>query len=163
MSEASDQEKPMTAVASNDGSITDSKTDKVKKVRTPAQLETLRLARERAVAVRAQNAEMRRKQAQIDKAAADEVKRQKVAQLEKEYSAITQASETATHDGGQAEMECEQKKKPTKKRVVVVEESSSEDEVEIRLPPPKRKPTTLAPNLKEERYKKLYNKMFAIE
>jgi len=60
--------------------------DPIKKMRTPAQLETLRLAREKAATVRAQNAELRRKQVEIDKAAAAEVKRQKVEQLEKQYS-----------------------------------------------------------------------------
>ena len=50
----------------------------IRKERTPAQLETLRLAREKAAKVRSLNAETRRKQGEVDKAAAEEVKKQKV-------------------------------------------------------------------------------------
>ena len=157
------QEQPVSEVArsATDGHHT--RAEKVKKVRTPAQLETLRLAREKAATVRAQNAEMRRKQTEIDKAAAEEVKKQRVAQLEKEYSAMALPPEVEKGDHETEASESEQKKKPPKKRVVVVEESSSEDEVEIRLPAPKRKPATQTPNPKEERYNNLYKKMFAID
>ena len=133
-----------------------------KKVRTPAQLETLRLAREKAATVRAQNAELRRKQAEIDKAAAAEVKQQRMEQVEKEYSAIIQPVKD-TEEETTPESHPVEKKKAPKKRVVVVEESSSEDEVEIRLPPAKKAAQPAPLNPKEERYKKLYNKMFALD
>ena len=133
-----------------------------KKVRTPAQLETLRLAREKAATVRAQNAELRRKQAEIDKAAAVEVKQQRMEQVEREYSAIIQPIKDAEEDKT-SESDPVEKKKAPKKRVVVVEESSSEDEVEIRLPPVKKAAQPAPLNSKEERDKKLYNKMFALD
>ena len=68
--------------------ITETPIPKVKKERTSAQLENLAKAREKAAVVRAQNTEIRRKQAEIDKALALEVKKQKINRVEKEYAAI---------------------------------------------------------------------------
>ena len=134
----------------------------IRKERSPAQLETLRLAREKAAKVRSMNAETRRKQGEVDKAAAEEVKKQKVEKLEREYAAIQQPKpveeepEAKVEEREEEEVEYVYKKKPAKKkRVVVVEKSDSEDELEIAIPKAK-KPI----DLKQERYKRMYNKMF---
>lgn len=141
---------------------------KVKKERTPMQLETLRLAREKAAKVRAENASIRRKQAEIDKAAAETVKKQKSEKLEREYAALTENKEKVEPVITEQEEEVEYvyKQKPSKKkRIVVVERSDSEDEeVEISLPKKTRSEKSFAttppqpPDLK----KKLYNKMFGL-
>ena len=133
----------------------------IRKERTPAQLETLRLAREKAAKVRSMNAETRRKQGEVDRAAAEEVKRQKVEKLEREYAAIQQPKPVEEEPEAKVEEEEEEieyvyKKKPVKKkRVVVVEKSDSEDELEIAIPKAKK---PIDP--KQERYNKLFNKMF---
>ena len=133
----------------------------IRKERTPAQLETLRLAREKAAKVRSMNAETRRKQGEVDRAAAEEVKRQKVEKLEREYAAIQQPKPVEEEPEAKVEEEEEEieyvyKKKPVKKkRVVVVEKSDSEDELEIAIPKAKK---PIDP--KQERYKRMYNKMF---
>ena len=133
----------------------------VKKERTPAQLQTLRLAREKAAKVRTQNAEMRRKQAEIDKVAADAVKKQKVEQLEKEYAAIQSKTEPPPPEESTNEEEeveyVHQKKPHKKKRIVVVEKSDSEEEIEIALPKERKPPP---PDPKKQRYDKMYSKMF---
>ena len=133
----------------------------IRKERTPAQLETLRLAREKAAKVRSMNAETRRKQGEVDRAAAEEVKRQKVEKLEREYAAIQQPKPVEEEPEAKVKEEEEEieyvyKKKPVKKkRVVVVEKSDSEDELEIVIPKAKK---PIDP--KQERYNKLFNKMF---
>ena len=133
----------------------------IRKERTPAQLETLRLAREKAAKVRSMNAETRRKQGEVDRAAAEEVKKQKVEKLEREYAAIQQPKPVEEEPDAKVEEEEEEieyvyKKKPVKKkRVVVVEKSDSEDELEIVIPKAKK---PIDP--KQERYKMMYNKMF---
>ena len=131
----------------------------IRKERTPAQLETLRLAREKAAKVRSMNAETRRKQGEVDRAAAEEVKKQKVEKLEREYAAIQQpkpVEEEPKVEEEEEEVEYVYKKKPAKKkRVVVVEKSDSEDELEIAIPKAK-KPI----DQKQERYNKMFNKMF---
>ena len=133
----------------------------IRKERTPAQLETLRLAREKAAKVRSMNAETRRKQGEVDRAAAEEVKRQKVEKLEREYAAIQQPKPVEEEPEAKVEEEEEEieyvyKKKPVKKkRVVVVEKSDSEDELEIVISKAKK---PIDP--KQERYKMMYNKMF---
>ena len=133
----------------------------IRKERTPAQLETLRLAREKAAKVRSMNAETRRKQGEVDRAAAEEVKKQTVEKLEREYAAIQQPKPVEEEPEPKVEEEEEEieyvyKKKPAKKkRVVVVEKSDSEDELEIAIPKAK-KPI----DQKQERYNKMFNKMF---
>ena len=133
----------------------------IRKERTPAQLETLRLAREKAAKVRSMNAETRRKQGEVDRAAAEEVKKQKVEKLEREYAAIQQPKPVEEEPEAKVKEEEEEieyvyKKKPVKKkRVVVVEKSDSEDELEIAIPKAKK---PIDP--KQERYKRMYNKMF---
>ena len=151
---------------------------KIKKERTPAQLETLRLAREKASIVRASNAELRRKQALIDHAAASEVKRAKKEEIEKQYAALQPKIEpepTKDEEEGEEEVEYVYKKKPAakkpRKRIVVVEKSSDSDsEVELEVPRPKV-PRPVANEYREdyfrppersESYRRLYNKMFDI-
>ena len=148
--------------------ITETPIPKVKKERTSAQLENLAKAREKAAVVRAQNTEIRRKQAEIDKALALEVKKQKLDRVEKEYAAIHgETSKTEKDEEEEEEIEYVKKPKkvPKKKRVIVVEQSSSsEEEIEVRLPKKKRevRQPSSPPDPKTERYKMLYNKMFGL-
>lgn len=147
--------------------ITETPIPKAKKERTPAQLENLAKAREKAAVVRAQNTEIRRKQAEIDKALALEVKKQKLDRVEKEYAVIHgETSKTEKEEEEEEEIEYVKKPKkvPKKKCVIVVEESSSEEEVEVRLPKRKRevRQPSSPPDPKTERYKMLYNKMFGL-
>ena len=59
-----------------------------KSTRTDAQLAALSKARQRAAEVRAQNADVRRKQAEADRLAAEELKRQRVEQADRELKAM---------------------------------------------------------------------------
>ena len=137
--------------------------EKVKKSRSPAQLETLSRAREKALVVRMQNAEMRRKQSEVDRAAATAVKRQRVEKLQREYDAVVETAtpQRAVDHTSDEEVVERVVKRPKKKRVIVVEESSSDDEIEVRLPKPKK--FAPPPDVKQQRYNRLYEKMFAID
>ena len=144
--------------------VTNVSVERVKKTRTPAQLQTLALAREKAVIIRAQNTEMRRKEKLVDRAAAEEVKRLKVDRLEKQYNALNKEAISEPPDVEKSPDEVPIVKKHKKKRVIVVEESSSEEEIEIRLPKAKKgkeRPVEMDPS--QVRYQKLYNKMFALD
>ena len=94
---------------------------KIKKERTPLQLETLKRAREKAAKVRTENAIARQKQKEIDRNAAETVKKQKSEKLEREYAALyTENKEKveplAKEEEEEEEVEYVYKKKPTKKK-----------------------------------------------
>ena len=143
--------------------VTNVSVERVKKTRTPAQLETLKLAREKASIIRAQNTEMRRKEKLVDKAAAEEVKRAKVDRLEKQYNALNKEADSEPPDVEEISEEVPVVKKHKKKRVIVVEESSSEEEIEIRLPKAKKAQEKQEVDPSQVRYDKLYRKMFALD
>ena len=130
--------------------------------RSDAQLQALARAREKAAVVRAQNADLRKTQAEADRLAAEEVKRQRLEQAEKELKAM---QEPPPGPNPEAEAESEQeeeevveyvkRKRPTKRRKVIVEEQSSDEEISIQLPK-KRMPAV------DDTYGTTYSKMFSI-
>ena len=133
-----------------------------KRERSDAQKEALAKAREKAAVVRAENAQLRRTQAEADRLAAEEVKRQRVQQAERELKAM---QEPPPGPNPEAEAESEQeeeevveyvkRKRPTKRRKVIVEEQSSDEEISIQLPK-KRMPAV------DDTYGTTYSKMFSI-
>ena len=133
-----------------------------KRERSDAQKEALAKAREKAAVVRAENAQLRRTQAEADRLAAEEVKRQRVQQAERELKAM---QEPPPGPNPEAEAESEQeeeevveyvkRKRPTKRRKVIVEEQSSDEEITLQLPK-KRMPAV------DDTYGATYAKMFSI-
>ena len=123
--------------------------------RTPAQLEALRQARQKAQQVRAQNADLRRKQAEIDKVATENAKRQKVERIEREYAALKggcQESTEVDHESIEEEVDVVRKRShPKRSRVVVMEDEESSDDIDA----PTRPPVTPT-------YGRLYDKMFNV-
>ena len=124
----------------------------VKKDRSDAQKQALEKAREKAQEVRAANAELRRKEAEIVKAAQAKEREAKEEQIERDYSAIQEPEE---------EVVIEKKPKKPKRRVVVVQDSSSsEEEIEVRLP--KLKPKKSVQTAEQVAYDRSMQKMFSL-
>ena len=131
--------------------------------RSDAQLQALARAREKAAVVRAQNAELRKTQAEADRLAAEEVKRQRVIQAERELKAM-QEPPPEPNAGAENEPEPEEeevveyvkRKRPTRRRKVIVEEQSSDEEISIQLPKRREAP---AP---DDTYGTTYTKMFSL-
>ena len=135
-----------------------------KKERSSAQTRALEAARAKAFAVRAENAELRRKEKAIDKKAQEEMKLARKAKVEAEYSKVTkeppkeEIPKEETNQEEQEEIEYIKAPKKTKKRrVVVVQDSSSEDEVEVVLPKQKKKEPEVDPE-----YSRMYDKLFSM-
>ena len=140
---------------------------KIKKERTPLQLETLKRAREKAAIVRSENAIARQKQKEIDRNAAETVKKQNSEKLEREYAALAENKEKveAKEEEEEDEVEYVYKKKPTKKKKIVVVERSddSDEEIEISLPKKTKSEKNFDPPPPLDPVKqKLYNKMFGL-
>ena len=128
--------------------------------RSDAQLQALARAREKAAVVRAQNAELRKTQAEADRLAAEEVKRQRVIQAEKELKAMQEPPPEAEAEPEPEEeevVEYVKRKRPTRRRKVIVEEQSSDEEISIQLP--KRREAAPAPS---DAYGSSYQKMFSL-
>ena len=128
--------------------------------RSDAQLQALARAREKAAVVRAQNAELRKTQAEADRLAAEEVKRQRVIQAEKELKAMQEPPPEAEAEPEPEEgevVEYVKRKRPTRRRKVIVEEQSSDEEISIQLP--KRREAAPAP---DDTYGTTYTKMFSL-
>ena len=68
-------------------------TEPPKSTRTDAKLAALAKARLKAAEVRAQNADVRRKQTEADRLAAEELKRQRVEQADRELKAMQTPTE----------------------------------------------------------------------
>ena len=125
--------------------------------RSDAQLQALARAREKAAVVRAQNAELRKTQAEADRLAAEEVKRQRLEQAEKELKAMQEPPEAAEPEEEEEIVEYVKRKRPTRRRKVIVEEQSSDEEISIQLP--KRREAAPAP---DDTYGTTYTKMFSL-
>ena len=112
--------------------------------RSEAQKLALAKAREKAMAARRANAELRQKQKAIEAAE----KQQKRSEVEQKYEALQMPKEEPEAspppeeaEEGEEEVVYEKRpKKKVKRRVVVVQESSDEEEFEIKLPKKKTKP-----------------------
>ena len=151
--------------------VSDKAGEKPKAARTEAQVLALKRARERAAVVRAENAELRKKEKEIDRAAAEEARRAKADRVQREYDALNATprgiapeedvneageamEEALTAEDGEAEYV---KKRPTKKKRVIVKEVSSDEEIEVVLP--KRKQVASS---QDPRYEKAMKKMFEV-
>lgn len=102
---------------------------KVKKTRTPEQLEALARAREKALEIRKQNAELRKAEKELAKQEKEQnikERKERVKKLLKEEP-IKEVEEDTPDPEPPAP---KPKAKPKKKKVIVVEESESESEEE---------------------------------
>ena len=105
---------------------------KVKKTRTPEQLEALARAREKALEIRKQNAELRKAEKELAKQEKEQnikERKERVKKLLKEEP-IKEVEED-TPDPDPEPPTPKPKAKPKKKKVIVVEESESEEEEEV--------------------------------
>ena len=150
---------------------------KVKKERTPAQLEHLKQAREKALVVRRANADLKKKEMEVDKAEIAQKKKARVEAVESAYKQLkgdALPKDVTPKDVDDDDEEIEyvyEPKKKKKKRVVVVQETDSEDEEEVQvvLPKPRRgQPkanhemySTEVPKL-DPKKQAMYNKMFGL-
>lgn len=137
---------------------------KVKKERTPAQLEHLRLAREKALQVRKANAELKKKEREVDRAELEQKKKARVDAVETAYKQLKGVEPKAEeNDAGDEEEEVEyvyeKKPKKKKKRVVVVQQTDSEDEVEVVLP---KRREAQPEKVTDPRRDAMYKKMFGL-
>ena len=137
--------------------------EKKKVPRSGAQVAALQRAREKAMQVRQANAELKRKQQEIDRATLARAKAEERERIEREYQALHSTDSTreeSTREESTRENEVAEKprkRKPARK-VIVTEASSGseeEDEVEVVLPRERRKMTA-----EEIRYQRAYRKMF---
>ena len=139
--------------SSNDGKSTPSQ----KRPRTEAQMHALLKAREKALMVRQQNADLKRKQQEIDRATLAKAKQDERERIEREYKSLQRPQvaigsrsdphappppidEEEENPESSKIREKPRKKKPAR-RVVVTEASSgseTEEEVEVQLPRQRR-------------------------
>ena len=126
--------------ASNDGKSTPSQ----KRPRTEAQMHALLKAREKGLMVRQQNADLKRKQQEIDRATLAKAKQDERERIEREYKSLHAPPPPIDEEEENPESskirEKPRKKKPAR-RVVVTEASSgseTEEEVEVQLPRQRR-------------------------
>lgn len=103
---------------------------KEKKQRTPAQMEALMKAREKAMHVRAENAAERAKIKEIEAHERNQKQELRRKKIEEEYHKISKPDKEEDEE----EEEIQYVKRPKKKKIIRVVESSSEDEVEFQLP-----------------------------
>jgi hypothetical protein len=145
-------------------------TEPPKSTRTDAQLAALAKARLKAAEVRAQNAEVRRKQTEADRLAAEELKRQRVEQADRELKAMqtpteppeaeadSKSPEAEADDEAEEEIQYIRRKRPTRKRRVIVQEESSDEEITVQLPKKREQREAFA----DDAYSRSYEKMFAL-
>ena len=118
--------------------------------RTEKQLESLRLAREKALKMRVEKAELSRKEKEVAKANVERERQERANKIEADYEAIEDAPP--------------KKKRRPARRIVVHEASSgsdSEEEIDVILPPKPRPPRQ--PTVNELQYQRTLNKMFHFE
>ena len=121
----------------------------VKKERTPAQKQALLKAREKAILVRNENAEIRKKTKEIESHEKKQKEDLRRKQIEEEYNRINVSETPKTSPNKESPKEEEEEddepeiqyvKRPKKKKIIRVVESSSDDEIEFRLPKNKKQP-----------------------
>lgn len=149
----------------------------VKKERTPAQKQALLKAREKAIQVRNENAELRKKTREIESHERKQKEDIRRKQIEEEYNKISEPETQKTSPKKQSpneddiddEPEIQYVKRPKKKKIIRVVESSSDDEVEFRLPKSKQQPLIekteeeLMHERKLQKYEKARLKLFGLE
>ena len=135
---------------------------KVKVPRTPKQLAALESARVKAMAARAEKAELRRKEKEVLRAQTDAAKQDRAARIQAEYDALH-----AVKEEEEVEEEVEEERvvkkaarKPARRIIVHEVSSASEEEddtVDVIVPKAKRGPTP-----QEVALERVRNKMFSI-
>jgi hypothetical protein len=127
-----------------------------KKPRTEAQTLALQKAREQAMMVRQQNAELKRKQQEIDRAVLAKAKRDERERIEREYDHLhsTPAKEAEVME---ADEKPARKRKPARKVIVTEVSSGSDTEEEVQVVLPRAKKSMTAEQI---RYQRAYSKMF---
>lgn len=140
---------------------------KVKKTRSPEQLEVLAKARARAMEVRKANAELRKQEKDIEKDEKEQKLKERKAKVERYKKPVVEQEDY---------VEPKIKKTKKKKKVIVVEESSSDDDTSSdeedvviikkkkKEPPTARRPEPVADPRKlkaQKNYNSLYKQMFS--
>jgi hypothetical protein len=140
-----------------DGTTQGSKVQK--RPRTEAQIHALQKAREQAMIVRQQNAELKRKQQEIDRATLAKAKRDERQRIEREYDALHSKVEEDHTDEPQSRSEegKPRKRKPARKVIVTEASSGSETDEEVEVVLPRAKKAMTAEQI---RYQRAYSKMF---
>ena len=150
------------------------KPSKVKKTRSPEQLEVLAKARAKAMEVRKANAELRKQEKDIEKAEKEQKLKERKAKVEKyNKPPVEEVVEQEVY----VEPKVIKKKVPKKKKVIVVEQSESEsssDEEEVMVikkkkkPPPQQQQPKAVPQIDyrklkaQQNYNTLYKQMFSL-
>jgi hypothetical protein len=149
--------------------------------RSDAQKVALARAREKAVAVRAQNAALKKKELEVERALLQKAKADRAAKIESDYEALSQPpvppvptrqapiAEPASEPGSSirerskiatADEPAKPRKRKPARRVVVTEVSSASEseasDVEVVLPRARKKPTP-----EELQYERAMSKMFS--
>ena len=127
-----------------------------KKPRTEAQTLALQKAREQAMMVRQQNAELKRKQQEIDRAVLAKAKRDERERIEREYDQI-HSTPPEEAEVMEADEKPARKRKPARKVIVTEVSSGSDTEEEVQVVLPRAKKSMTAEQI---RYQRAYSKMF---
>jgi len=139
--------------------------EKVKKERTEAQKQTLLKAREKALEVRKNNAELRRKEKQVLLEKESALKEAKKEQIESDFNQMLQpevVKESVAEEEEEEEVVRQPKKKIKRKIVVVQSSESEEEEIEVKLPRSKKE-ARKEPDPKQIRYERSMQKMFTLD
>ena len=139
--------------------------EKVKRERTEAQKMTLLKAREKALEVRKNNAELRKKEKQVLHEKEKQLKEAKKDQIESEFNQLVNAPPEEDEEAEEEEEEevVRKPKKKIKRKIVVVQSSESEEErIEVQLPRTKKE-TPKAPDQKQVKYERSMQKMFTLD
>tara|TARA_R100000935_G_scaffold15780_1_gene31582 strand:+ start:6575 stop:7057 length:483 start_codon:yes stop_codon:yes gene_type:complete len=146
------------------------KPSKVKKTRSPEQLEVLAKARAKAMEVRKANAELRKQEKDIEKAEKEQKLKERKAKVDKYNKPVVEQEDYV-------EPIVIKKKAPKKKKIIVVEESDSEssDEEEVVIVKKKKKPIVRTETIRQpvpqidqrklkaqKNYNTLYKQMFSL-
>lgn len=115
--------------------------------------------------MRAKNAEVRRKQREIERLEVEETKRANTQRIEHQYEALLhkqgeQGVPPDPPENDEVEEEVVYERRKPRKRKVVIVEDSEEEEIEVKLPKRKSKH---AADAEDAIYQRSYAKMFGID
>ena len=127
-----------------------------KRPRTEAQMLALQRAREQAMMVRQQNADLKRKQQEIDRAVLAKAKRDERERIEREYDHL-HSTPPEEAEVMEADEKPARKRKPARKVIVTEVSSGSDTEEEVQVVLPRAKKSMTAEQI---RYQRAYTKMF---
>ena len=153
----SDAETPVTE---DPVEATEVVTPRVKVPRTPKQLAALESARVKAMAARAEKAELRRKEKEVLRAQTDAAKQDRAARIQAEYDALHTVKEEEVEEEVEERVVKKAARKPARRIIVHEVSSASEEEddtVDVIVPKQKRGPTP-----QEVALERVRNKMFSI-